>query len=52
MLVEIHLGSGNVGQVLQVYRAFERELAAELGSAPSEALRKLIAPLLAGRPRA
>ena len=51
VLVEIHLGSGDVGQALRVYRAFERQLASELGFAPTEALRKLVAPLLAGRPQ-
>ena len=51
VLVEIHLDGGNVGQALQVYLAFERHLSAELGFAPTEAPRKLVAPLLAGRPR-
>ncbi len=50
VLVEIHLGSGDVGQALRVYRVFERELA-EFGSAPTKALRELVAPLLAGGPR-
>ncbi|MCY4640859.1 MAG: bacterial transcriptional activator domain-containing protein [Chloroflexi bacterium] len=50
VMVELHLGSGNVGQVLQVYGAFERELAG-FGSVPTKALRDLVAPLLAGRKR-
>ena len=51
MLVGIHLGDGDGGQALRVYRAFERQLAAELGLAPTEALKKLVAPLLVRRPR-
>ena len=49
-LVEIHAGAGDVGQALRAYRAFERQLAAELGLEPTQALRALVEPLLGGRP--
>ena len=52
VMVAIHLERGNAEQALQVYRVFERELAARFGLKPTEKLRKLVAPLLAGRPRA
>ena len=45
------LADGNADQALRVYHAFERHLAAARGFEPSETLRALVAPLLAGRTR-
>ncbi|MYK69616.1 MAG: hypothetical protein F4020_08880, partial [Gammaproteobacteria bacterium] len=50
-LVGIHLASGDRGQALGAYDIFERQLAATYELEPTERLRKLVAPLLAGRPR-
>ena len=52
VIIEIHIADGNRTQALSVYDAFERHLAAAVvGFGPSEVLRALVAPLLAGRPR-
>ena len=51
VLIEIHVAGGNRGQALRVYDALDRQLEAERGIEPSEALRALVAPLLPRRPR-
>ena len=49
VLIGIHLDGGNRGQALGFYHAFEQELGARLGLGPTEALGRLVAPLLGGR---
>ena len=51
VLIGIHDDDGNREQALHVYYNYERELAARRGLEPTEAMRRLVAPLLGGQPR-
>ena len=51
VLIEIHGGQGNAGQLERAYLSFGERLHAALGIEPSEALRALVASFLARRPR-
>jgi DNA-binding SARP family transcriptional activator len=46
-LVRAHLAEGNQADALAAYRLYERLLRGELGLAPSEQMRELVAPLMA-----
>ncbi|WP_375487079.1 BTAD domain-containing putative transcriptional regulator [uncultured Jatrophihabitans sp.] len=48
-VVEAHLAEGNHAEALRQYQSYRRLLAAELGLAPTPAMRRLVGPLL-GRP--
>ena len=50
VLIEIHRGQGNAGQLVRAYLSFRERLRATLGIEPSPALRELVAPFLARRP--
>ena len=48
VLIEIHLSEGNHAQAARAYLDFRQRVRAALGIEPSEAMRALVAPLLAG----
>jgi DNA-binding SARP family transcriptional activator len=48
-VIEVHLAEGNLSEALRHYDGYRRLLAQELGLAPSQRLRRMVAPLL-GRP--
>ena len=51
VLIEIHRGQRNAGQLVRAYLSYRGRLHAAFGIEPSEALRVLVAPLLIRRPR-
>lgn len=48
-LIEIHLAQGNRAQAVRCFLGFRARLRAELGVEPSESLRALMEPLVAGK---
>jgi DNA-binding SARP family transcriptional activator len=48
-LIELHLADGNPAAALRQYAAYQALLRAELGVSPSPEIRRLVAPVFAGR---